>query len=102
MSSAADLSGLDLDDDISRIPRTPEPHEVPTLVRELLRVTGQHGRAIRAMRRLVWGVVVAVLVGSLGVVVTVAGAAWSLGARMERIEALTQRIDRLEEMEGRR
>lgn len=96
-----DLSQLDIDDDISRIPRTPTPAEVPTIVRELVRVTGQHGRALRAMRSLVWGVVVAVIVGSLGVVVTVAGAAWSLGARMERIEALTQRIERLEDAGGR-
>ena len=96
-----DLSQLDIDDDISRIPRTPTPSEVPTIVRELVRVTGQHGRALRAMRSLVWGVVVAMIVGSLGVVATVAGAAWSLGARMERIEALTQRIERLEDAGGR-
>lgn len=99
---SADLANLDLDDDISRIPRTPDPQEVPTIVRELVRITGAHGRALRAMRSLVWGVVVAVIVGSLGVVVTVAGAAWSLGARMERIEALTQRIERLEAAEGTR
>jgi hypothetical protein len=95
--SAADLSHLDLDDDISHAPRTPEPHEIPALVRELVRVTGQHGRALRAMRRLVWGVVLAVIAGSLGVVVTVAAAALWLGGRMERLEALTERVSRLED-----
>jgi hypothetical protein len=94
--TAADLAGLDVDDDISRIPRTPTPQELPTIVRELVRVTGQHQRALRSIRRLTWTVVVAVLAGSLGVVVTIAGAAWSLGARMERIEALTERVERME------
>lgn len=95
--TAADLSTLDLDDDLSHVPRTPEPREIPTLVRELVRITSAHGRALRAMRRLVWGVVLAVLVGSLGVVVTVAGAALWLGGRMERLEALTERVSRLED-----
>ena len=94
---ATDISDLHMDeDDISRVPRTPEPHEIPTLVRELIRVTASHGRALRAMRSLVWAVVVAVVVGSLGVVFAVASASWSLGARMERIEYLAQRLDRLE------
>ena len=101
--SHADISDLHLEDeDVSRIPRTPDPSEIPSIVRELLRVVGAHGRALRDMRRLVWAVVLAVLVGSLGVVASVAVAAWSLGARMERIEALTQRLDRLEAMEARR
>lgn len=94
--AAVDIAGLDVDDDISRIPRTPTPQELPTIVRELVRVTGQHQRALRSIRRLTWTVVVAVLAGSLGVVVTIAGAAWSLGARMERIEALTERVERME------
>lgn len=99
--SAADLSSLDLDDDTSRGPRTPEPKEVPALVRELVRVQGAHGRAIRAMQRLVWGVVIAVLVGSMGVIGTVAAAAWGLGGRMERIESLAWRVERLERAEER-
>lgn len=94
--AGVDLAGLDVDDDISRIPRTPTPQELPTIVRELVRVTGQHQRALRAIRRLTWTVIVAVLAGSLGVVATVAAAAWSLGARMERIETLTERVERME------
>lgn len=98
MSHSADHL-LDFDDDISRIPRTPHPDEIPTLVRELVRVTASHARQLRAMRQLVWGVVVAVLVGSLGVIGTVAAAAWSLGARMERIESIAWRVERLERVE---
>ena len=97
MSAADHL--VDFDDDVSRIPRTPSPEELPTVVRELVRMTASHARQLRAMRRLVWGVVVAVLLGSLGVVVTVAGAAWSLGARMERIESIAWRVERLERVE---
>ena len=99
--SAADLSSLDLDDDASHGPRTPEPKEVPALVRELVRVQSAHSRAIRAMQRLVWGVVIAVLVGSMGVIGTVAAAAWGLGGRMERIESLAWRVERLERAEER-
>lgn len=99
--TAADLSSLEIDDDESRSPKTPSATEVPALVRELVRIQGAHGRAIRAMRRLVWGVVIAVLVGSLGVIGTVAAAAWGLGARMERIESLAWRVERLERAEER-
>lgn len=101
MSDGADLSGFDLDDDASKGPRTPTPTEVPALVRELVRVQSAHGRAIRAMQRLVWGVVIAVLVGSMGVIGSVAAAAWGLGARMERIESLAWRVERLEREEER-
>ena len=99
--SSADLSKLDIDDDLSKAPRTPEPREVPALVRELVRVQGAHSRAIGAMRRLVLAVVVAVLVGSMGVIGTVAAAAWGLGGRMERIESLAWRVERLERAEER-
>lgn len=98
--SAHDL--VDFDDDLSDVPRTPEMTEIPPLVRELTRIQRTHARAIGAMRRLVWGVVVAVLVGSLGVIGTVAAAAWGLGARMERIESLAWRVERLERAEERR
>jgi hypothetical protein len=97
MSAADHL--VDFDDDISRIPRTPKPDEIPTLVRELVRMTASHARQLRAMRQLVWGVVIAVMLGSLGVVATVAGAAWSLGARMERLESVSLRVERLERVE---
>jgi hypothetical protein len=53
------------------------------------------------MRRLVWAVVVAVLVGSMSVIGTVAAAAWGLGGRMERIESLAWRVERLERAEER-
>lgn len=96
-----DFSGLVIDDDDSHSPKTPEPKEVPALVRELVRVQSAHGRAIRAMQRLVWGVVIAVLVGSMGVIGTVAAAAWGLGGRMERIESLAWRVERLERAEER-
>lgn len=98
---SADLSDLDIDDDVSRVPRTPTPAEVPALVRELARVQSAHSRAIQAMRRLVWAVVLAVLVGSLGVIGSVAAAAWGLGGRMERIESLAWRVERLERAEER-
>ena len=96
MTTGTDLAALEIDDDVSRIPRTPEPHELPTYVRELVRITGQHGRAIRTMRQLVWGVVIAVMLGSIGVVASVAGAALWLGARLERGESVEQRVQRLE------
>lgn len=96
MTAGDNFASLELDDDVSRIPRTPDPAEVPALVRELVRITGQHGRAIRTMRQLVWGVVIAVMLGSLGVVASVAGAALWLGARLERGESVEQRVQRLE------
>ena len=102
MSDGADLAALDLDDDdTGAARRTPSATEVPAIVRELVRIQGAHGRAIRAMRRLVWGVVLAVLLGSLGVIASVAAASWGLGARMERIESLAWRVERLERAEER-
>ena len=97
MSAADHL--VDFDDDLSRVPRTPHPDEIPALVRELVRITGAHARQLRAMRWIVWTVVIAVLVGSLGVIATVAAAAWDLGARMERNESVTMRVERLERVE---
>lgn len=87
---------LDFDDDLSHVPATPTPSEVPSHVRELLRVVAGHARQHRTLRRLIWSVVGAVALGSFTVVGAVAGAAWYLGARMERLESITWRVERLE------
>jgi hypothetical protein len=58
------------------------------LVRELVRVQSAHGRAILAMRRLVWAVVIAVLAGSLAVTGSVNqhGDVQAVGGVNEKIE----------------
>ncbi len=95
----SDLFDLHLDDDLSRGPKTPTPDEVPSHVRELLRVVGSHARQHQMLRRMIWAVIAAVAFGSLGVIGAVAGAAWSLGGRMERLESIAWRVERLERME---
>lgn len=101
--SAADFADLDDDvDDTGRVPRTPTETEVPAIVREHSRAILLHAKHLRAYRRVLWGVVIAVLVGSLGVIGTVAAFGFGLGARMERIESLAWRVERLERAEERR
>lgn len=94
---SAEVAGLvGYGEEITAVPKTPTPTEVPALVRELGRASIMHGRALAAMRRLVWAVVISVALGSIGVMGAVGGAGMWLGGQMSRIESLDRRVEVLE------
>ena len=88
--------------DLSDVPDTAsgmQPSDVAGLVkgvRGLGRWAKRQHSASKELRSLAQWVVAAVLSGALGMVCTIVGASMYLGARMERIEALADRVATLE------
>lgn len=91
---------LTIDDDPDDVP---DLTGVPSEIRELTLRVHSHGRSIRGMSYLVRAVIAAVFAGSMSVAGSIIGAAWYLGARMERLEVLSERVAHLEaRMEAQR
>jgi hypothetical protein len=110
--------GLDLES-VPDSARLAAPRPVPVRLDDLEREGAKTSRSIKGLHREIdeakdrfaWGtvrVVVAILGGALGMVITVIGAAWVLSARIaeqgeairavgDRVERVEARIDRIEE-----
>lgn len=110
--------GLDLDS-VPDSSRLAAPRSVPVRLDDLEDASAKAARSIKGLHkeidaakdRFAWGtvrVVLAILGGALGMVITVIGAAWVLSARIaeqgeairavgDRVERVEERIDRIEE-----